>query len=61
MLKKEDAKSHFYKIKCPDCGGEQTVFDSASSIVKCNSCGKTLLKPTGGKAKFNVKEVLRLD
>ncbi len=61
MQKKEDAKSRYYKVKCSDCGGEQVIFDSIASKVKCTSCGKVLAEPTGGKANLFVKEVLRLD
>ncbi|MEX2703867.1 MAG: 30S ribosomal protein S27e [Candidatus Freyrarchaeum guaymaensis] len=43
-------KSRFISVQCPDCGSEQIVFDRASTVVKCNVCGRTLVKPTGGKA-----------
>ncbi|MEM3525782.1 MAG: 30S ribosomal protein S27e [Candidatus Jordarchaeaceae archaeon] len=48
--------SKFIKIQCPDCGSEQTVFDRASTIVRCNVCGKILVRPTGGKAIIMVKK-----
>lgn len=44
-------RSKFIRVKCPDCGNEQTVFDSATTTVKCNVCDKVIAEPTGGKAK----------
>lgn len=46
-------RSRFFKVKCPDCENEQTVFEKASTVVNCVVCGKELAIPTGGKA--NVK------
>lgn len=43
-------KSNFLKVKCLDCGNEQIIFDRAASNVQCIICGKTLVKPKGGKA-----------
>ncbi|HKZ48672.1 MAG TPA: 30S ribosomal protein S27e [Thermoplasmata archaeon] len=43
-------RSSFLKVKCPDCGNEQAVFDRAASVVTCLVCGTTLAKPTGGRA-----------
>ena len=43
-------RSKFYKVKCPDCENEQTVFEKASTIVKCVVCGRDLATPSGGKA-----------
>jgi len=40
----------FYRVKCPDCNNEQTVFGKASSDVACAVCGHVLARPTGGKA-----------
>ncbi len=45
-------KSEFVKVKCPDCGNEQLIFDRATTMVTCAVCGATLAKPTGGKAKI---------
>jgi len=42
-------RSKFINIKCQDCGNEQTAFDKPATHVKCNVCGATLIKPTGGK------------
>ena len=43
-------RGEFLKIKCPDCGNEQGIFDRASTQVNCLVCGATLAKPQGGKA-----------
>lgn len=55
------ARSKFLKVKCNDCENEQIVFDRASSIVRCNVCGRTLAEPRGGKAeiKGEIIEVLK--
>jgi small subunit ribosomal protein S27e len=53
-------KTKFIKIECPDCGNEQVTFSHASIVVKCNICGRELVRPTGGKAKIlteKIKEV----
>ncbi|HUV79215.1 MAG TPA: 30S ribosomal protein S27e [Candidatus Bathyarchaeia archaeon] len=58
MEKKTDSK--FLKVKCNDCEYEQVVFDHATTSVKCNVCGRTLVEPRGGKAeiKGEIIEVL---
>ena len=48
-------KSKFLKINCNSCGNEQVVFGCAASEVKCQECGKVLLKPGGGKSKILTK------
>ena len=40
----------FYRVKCPDCENEQTLFGRASTEVACAVCGHTLARPTGGDA-----------
>ncbi|MFC7226639.1 30S ribosomal protein S27e [Salinirubellus salinus] len=40
----------FYRVKCPDCENEQTIFGRASTEVACAVCGHTLARPTGGEA-----------
>ncbi len=45
-------KSRFLKVKCLDCEHEQIIFGHATTPVNCLNCGKTLTKPTGGKAKL---------
>lgn len=42
--------SKFIKVKCPDCGNEQIIFEKASNLVNCLVCGSILAKPTGGKS-----------
>lgn len=42
----------FAKVKCKDCSNEQIVFLRASTPVKCEICGATIAKPTGGKAEI---------
>jgi small subunit ribosomal protein S27e len=42
-------KSRFIRVKCPDCGNEQLVFDHATNKINCNVCGIVLAEPTGGK------------
>lgn len=54
---KRENRSGFFKVKCPDCENEQTIFEKASTVVNCVVCGKELAIPTGGKAKFK-SEVL---
>jgi small subunit ribosomal protein S27e len=43
-------RSRFYRVKCPDCDNEQTVFEKVSTVVSCVVCGRVLAEPTGGKA-----------
>jgi small subunit ribosomal protein S27e len=54
-------RSKFFKVKCPDCENEQTVFEKASTIVNCVVCGKELAAPTGGKANFKAEIVSDLE
>ncbi len=42
-------KSKFIRVKCPDCEHEQVIFDHPSTVVKCQICGRTIAKPTGGR------------
>jgi len=42
-------KSKFITVKCQDCGNEQIAFNKPAVHVKCNVCGATLIRPTGGK------------
>ncbi|MCW7070841.1 MAG: 30S ribosomal protein S27e [Methanophagales archaeon] len=50
MRKERKTRSKFLVVKCSDCENEQVVFDHASTLVKCNVCGRTLVEPRGGKA-----------
>ena len=56
-----DHRSNFLKVKCLDCGNQQTVFDHAASTVQCIICGKTLVKPKGGKSEIVAQIVEVLD
>jgi len=44
-----------------DCGNQQVVFDKAASVVQCIICGKTLVKPQGGKSQITAQIVEVLD
>jgi len=44
--------SKFLKVKCPDCGNEQPIYNKSQSQVTCLVCGTILAKPTGGKAEI---------
>lgn len=48
-------RSRFLKIVCLNCGSTQIVFGCASMEVKCNTCQKTIIQPTGGKARILTK------
>ena len=50
-------KSKFITVKCPDCGNEQTAFNKPATHVKCNVCGATLIKPTGGKGEVRGQQL----
>jgi small subunit ribosomal protein S27e len=52
-------RSRFFKVKCPDCENEQTVFEKASTVVNCVVCGKELATPRGGRA--NIKAEIIAD
>jgi len=52
---KNEPESKFIKVRCPKCKNEQTAFGKASTVVKCLVCGKTLLEPSGGKAKVKAR------
>lgn len=54
-------RGNFLKVKCLDCGNQQTVFDHAASTVQCIICGKTLVKPKGGKSEIVAQIVEVLD
>lgn len=50
-------RSKFLKVRCPDCSHEQIIFEKATSVVECASCGKVLAEPTGGKAALKAEIV----
>ncbi len=43
---------NFVKVKCKDCSNELIVFVKATTTVKCDACGATITKPSGGNAKI---------
>lgn len=45
-------RATFLRVRCNDCGNEQLVYSHASSVIKCQVCGKTLAMPRGGKAEI---------
>ncbi len=45
-------KTKFLKVKCPNCDNEQTIFNSAKTVVKCDICDSDLALPRAGKAKI---------
>jgi len=47
-----ESKSKFLKLKCIDCENEMIVFGSASTLVRCSVCGRTLVEPAGGQARI---------
>ncbi len=47
-----EPKSRFVRVRCPNCGNEQVVFDHATFPARCLVCGTVLVQPTGGKAKI---------
>ena len=61
MVSVGNYKGNFLKVKCLDCGNQQTVFDHAASTVQCIICGKTLVKPKGGKSEILAQIVEVLD
>lgn len=54
-----DKKTGFVKVKCHECGTEQTIFGKASTEVKCKKCSVVIAVPTGGKAAIKA-EILEL-
>ena len=48
-------KTRFLKVKCQDCGNEQSVFNKTNLTVTCLVCGATLAMPTSGKAAIKGK------
>jgi small subunit ribosomal protein S27e len=45
-------RSQFLRIKCPNCGNEQSVFSAVAMEVKCEVCGAVVAEPSGGKSKI---------
>ncbi|MDZ4171163.1 MAG: 30S ribosomal protein S27e [Methanobacteriaceae archaeon] len=57
----QNTNGNFLRVKCMDCGNQQVVFDRAASVVQCIICGKTLVKPKGGKSQITSQIVEVLD
>ncbi|MCC6030250.1 MAG: 30S ribosomal protein S27e [Desulfurococcales archaeon] len=45
-----EPRSRFLRVRCPQCGNEQVIFDYATYPARCFICGYQLVVPTGGKA-----------
>ncbi len=54
-----EPRSRFIRIRCPQCGNEQVIFDHATFPVRCFICGTQLVRSTGGKAIIN-GEVIKI-
>ncbi|MBI4344037.1 MAG: 30S ribosomal protein S27e [Candidatus Hydrothermarchaeota archaeon] len=54
-------ESRFLKVKCLDCSNEQVIFDSATTVIKCHVCGKSIAEPRGGKANILTKNITPLE
>ena len=54
-------RSKFLKVKCPDCGNEQIIYNKVNNQVTCLVCGTILAKPTGGKAEIKGQVIGVLD
>lgn len=54
-----EPKSRFIRIRCPQCGNEQVIFDHATFPVRCFICGTQLVRSTGGKAEV-IGEVIKI-
>ncbi|RMD66514.1 30S ribosomal protein S27e [Candidatus Pacearchaeota archaeon] len=54
-------KGVFVEVVCARCKHKQVVFGKASTFVKCENCGKLLVRPKGGKSKIKsfVRRVLK--
>lgn len=54
------SRNRFIKVRCQGCKNEQTIFEGATTKVKCLICDAILAEPKGGKAdiKARVVEVL---
>jgi len=47
MKTEKKTRSRVIMVKCDDCENEQVIFDHASTSVKCNVCGRTLVVQKG--------------
>jgi small subunit ribosomal protein S27e len=52
-----EPRSRFLRVKCLDCESDQVIFGCASTLVKCNVCGRVLAEPTSGKTNITTRIV----
>lgn len=50
-------KYRFIKVRCQSCKNEQTIFEGATTNVKCLICDAVLAEPKGGKAEIKARVV----
>ena len=48
----DNKRAEFLTVKCKDCGNDQVAFSKPASIVNCQVCGATIMKPKGGKGEM---------
>lgn len=53
----KNPNSRFLEVECKNCLSKQIIFNKATTKVKCNTCGKILVIPTGGKSEILTKIV----
>ncbi len=51
------SKSRFIRVRCQACKNEQTIFEGATTPVKCLICEAVISEPKGGKAQIKAKLV----
>jgi len=54
-------KTKFIRVKCSGCGNEQTIFNAASSDVKCNACNQLLAKSKASRVELKAKVVKEME
>ncbi|MDG6225828.1 MAG: 30S ribosomal protein S27e [Candidatus Thermoplasmatota archaeon] len=58
---KDETRSQFLNVKCPDCGNAQPIFDRSNTKISCTVCGSTMAIPSGGKAVIKGEIIDRID
>ncbi len=53
-------RSKFLRVSCKKCKNEQTIFNKASTLIRCAKCDNDLVIPTGGEVVLNGKVVQEL-
>lgn len=48
-------KNRFLKVRCQSCKNEQTIFEGATTRVKCLICDAIIAEPKGGKAEVKAR------